>query len=1058
MARHEQYEYQSMPASYSSYPSSSLGSQTNNTMAGYNGYNESDFEAIPNPYVQQYQARPAPELNPRNSHTTDAYGAPMQENSPEYFDFDPLASPYLQHSQTPILSATNTRGHNLPQSNPYRPARQDRIADHGNPYDNGGRQKQPNYGRAALGLDRSNYGAAPVHNHYAPPNNTYINTQSTERGYTNVPVQSRKRRNEELDDDVLAPDQAGQKPRNKRFKSLNGLGKSTGSALGQVESTRPGRPTENDNLGNIDKVKEQNSKSKKPEGTKKRKSLEEKAGEVREENSELWWKDPETRKWVADHPDPTGGLLHNETSFKIEQKTWGEDRGHRPLWCFQWKPSATMPPPSPPKPEFMKYDGRIVLDPCDNPIKDHHNVPLTISSKMPGCKMQWMRMENPNLEQYDFWARMPRFIPESTKRNGTKPLSKPNTMINMPMMRYREKQGILSWSERDGSANIEGNLTRFFAYHDFDPVQSDNSTFDFGSDLEPWESELVKLSNLGSAPKRGGSNALDDWTRYKNNVLKMQRIESHDPELYLAVMGRPAPDLDITLDPDYNPHTAMPHVKPVPKSTGTRNRRPGRALENGQNRGGENSAKSTRRGRRPVVINLANSESEDSFEGDYNSDDDEDPAIAPGRRCSSRVRKTTRIHGEGLPQGDELDATDKDDKNDVSSDDSEYVQRPSHQHKETSALKPGAVRAKQMPDNATKRVADVQAHATPAAASQNVKSKSSQQVNTMPAKNAVQARPDVGILHAKDLQAHRKRVRELVDDKEESEYQPRAKRLRIADDGNAEEVDATEDEAEDSETQVISVNRSAPNQVIDFTKVVPKSEEEMQSLEKALQPTKDAYIELTATSAPFTDRRGSYADQWECIAKAFPFAWTMWNNAWHEDPPALPRLSPEDWSQSLTDWTYEEDSEKRDMQAEASQQESTAADPVDEAAGVTRAEETSPRLSETGEVTDDREVAPGNAFDCYSIDRILKMTRNSFQKHTKMPAPHTDRWASYADQYRHIEAAFKTWWAIENPDDKEFDRIPKLASWDAKQFIQYIWTIQEEAAEEARGAAKEKKQ
>jgi len=110
----------------------------------------------------------------------------------------------------------------------------------------------------------------------------------------------------------------------------------------------------------------------------------------------------------TDHPDSNGGLLYNETSFMIEQKPWGPHRNDRPAWGFQWKPTARLPGPSPPRPGFMKYKGKIVLDPTDQPIIDHKNIPLTLSSEIPGCKMQWMKMQNPDITQVDCtYSRVP---------------------------------------------------------------------------------------------------------------------------------------------------------------------------------------------------------------------------------------------------------------------------------------------------------------------------------------------------------------------------------------------------------------------------------------------------------------------------------------------------------------------------------------------------------------------------------------------------------------------------------------------------------------------------
>jgi len=99
--------------------------------------------------------------------------------------------------------------------------------------------------------------------------------------------------------------------------------------------------------------------------------------------------------------------------------------------------------------------------------------------------------------------------------------------------------------------------------------------------------------------------------------------------------------------------------------------------------------------------------------------------------------------------------------------------------------------------------------------------------------------------------------------------------------------------------------------------------------------------------------------------------------------------------------------------------------------------------TETYAETDWRETAPENEIESHSIQRSLKMTQNAFMKWTGIPAPCTDREASYADQYRQILAAMQTWWAAERPEEEE----PFLARWRPGQFMRYTKAMIDEARE-----------
>lgn len=103
--------------------------------------------------------------------------------------------------------------------------------------------------------------------------------------------------------------------------------------------------------------------------------------------------------------------------------------------------------------------------------------------------------------------------------------------------------------------------------------------------------------------------------------------------------------------------------------------------------------------------------------------------------------------------------------------------------------------------------------------------------------NAVDISPsaDLGRSSSEDLYMHRKRTRDLVEDHDEAEFLPPAKRLHIMDDGTTEKVDLTDDEAENSSTSNLSdgpgwqdmITPGVSTRSLDFANVAPTSEQEM---------------------------------------------------------------------------------------------------------------------------------------------------------------------------------------------------------------------------------------
>ena len=89
-------------------------------------------------------------------------------------------------------------------------------------------------------------------------------------------------------------------------------------------------------------------------------------------------------------------------------------------------------------------------------------------------------------------------------------------------------------------------------------------------------------------------------------------------------------------------------------------------------------------------------------------------------------------------------------------------------------------------------------------------------------------------------------------------------------------------------------------EVRDYRYVAPSNEDERRSLGLALQPTKDAYKNLTGSEAPITDRNHSYMQQCNHLRACLRFAWHM------ADTGGLPMpylISLPAWHGSVSNWT-----------------------------------------------------------------------------------------------------------------------------------------------------------
>ena len=113
------------------------------------------------------------------------------------------------------------------------------------------------------------------------------------------------------------------------------------------------------------------------------------------------------------HPDPTDGLPHGETAFFKPHQNRGPSRDQCADELFVWreyKPkkgdNGKLLRKGKPKfsirdhPGYMYEDGKILLDPRNNPVVNHKFIPLTLSAHTDGGKLQEMALQ-PGCKQID---------------------------------------------------------------------------------------------------------------------------------------------------------------------------------------------------------------------------------------------------------------------------------------------------------------------------------------------------------------------------------------------------------------------------------------------------------------------------------------------------------------------------------------------------------------------------------------------------------------------------------------------------------------------------------
>ena len=188
-----------------------------------------------------------------------------------------------------------------------------------------------------------------------------------------------------------------------------------------------------------------------------------------------------------DFPDPPGKDILDITTYHPDYKDWGPAWSNRPQILKRFTRNE-YPIPSY-DPGVLIDRGRVVIDQENHAVKAWKELPLCISSKVPGYKMEAWRRLNPRIQICDFLARMVKM---------EKPLNSNRNKLSMRMTRFRLKGACISWVEREGCPAIKAYMSDLIG----PACVAANSTVNFGRDLTDAEVAKAVAANKGKFPER----------------------------------------------------------------------------------------------------------------------------------------------------------------------------------------------------------------------------------------------------------------------------------------------------------------------------------------------------------------------------------------------------------------------------------------------------------------------------------------------------------------------------------------------------------------------------
>ena len=224
-----------------------------------------------------------------------------------------------------------------------------------------------------------------------------------------------------------------------------------------------------------------------------------------------------------DFPDPQGKDAYDITTFHAGSKHWGPTWENRPPILKRFARSG-YPVPSY-DPGVMTDRGRVVIDQQNHAVINWRELPICISSKVPGYKMEAWRRLNPKISTSDFVARMPK---------TDKPVLTERNKLSMRMTRFRLRGACISWIEREGCQAIREYMANLIG----PACVTANSIEGFGRDLTDVEVAAATAANKGKFPERAHRNAkreaLDSSAGSKQQAFKLESDHEEDEDVKLG--------------------------------------------------------------------------------------------------------------------------------------------------------------------------------------------------------------------------------------------------------------------------------------------------------------------------------------------------------------------------------------------------------------------------------------------------------------------------------------------------------------------------------------------
>lgn len=476
------------------------------------------------------------------------------------------------------------------------------------------------------------------------------------------------------------------------------------------------------------------------------------------------------------------------------------------------------------------------------------------------------------------------------------PLPDKNVVINMPMQRFRDRAGCVSWTKRQSSSTLRDGILALMRSHGFDPVLA-NSIEGFGRDLTVQEQQEVKKGSKGKFLHKAGKRRLpDDVRRQREDKEKSKSNKRTAP----AVAGPSTAEnrRKRTLPPNASPDESDEEEIPRESSRILRSRKRIRVVEDPD----------------------AEGETDDGADDDWASQRDNFTDARTSTHLVQHMQARLWAQPKSrTPRGmNDVEQT-TDQREDTSA--TKYVNQPEMAYDEnnmgatsshgTRPL-PGPIQPSQSGPNS--REARIARHVENFSNNPNfqrlqayrrtfeefeadVETRGSDSVEPARKRQAVAERPQRTATYAQqsqNLNPEVRRSRHIPGQRGLAQSTPnRVARAPIG-------VPRTNDVANALTTSSAenSARPQAPAPQIDCRTLPPRTESERLSIEAALQATREAYFEYTGYPAPTTNRNRSYDSQWRSIRASFE------EFDWSEEPdgqaPYFPHLPP--WYTTIEQW------------------------------------------------------------------------------------------------------------------------------------------------------------